>query len=883
MKAKRLSILLLVAAAALSGCAGGSGAALQLPQGAGLFETVISAVAQNGTPDGDFAPVQPRCTTAEALPGPTHAQDRSGQPMETLQNAKAAEPGSWAIYWYLCGTDLESGYGLASMDLQEMFSVALPENVTVVVQTGGAAQWAMPGIEGDALGRYEYRGDTWTHLQSLPNASMGDPETLADFLRFCHYYYPAEHTMLLFWGHGGGMLGGVGYDENYGYDSLTIGEINQAMSTDARRVKPYDLIGLDSCMMADLETLLSIGCGGAAARYVVASQSLESGFGWDYAAWLGALATDPTMDAPALGKTICDTYMDACVALGVQDQATLSVLDPRAAVYLSSALNDLLAPELFSAIAEGYLEPEDFRRAARRVMYFGENNPYYGYSETADLSGLADAVGRFATQETYQLVRGYLDATVSYRVGGPNTVGAAGISALYPYSGALPNGYENYGVGYAYLWLMGYVSNGTLDGRALDYVQALPDALQAQRDQCDRLRQQGAFCFQDGPDGMPGLCIDPELLGSVQAISYQYVYLRQDLGQDNTILWNMPAPAADPGWQSGAFTCPLNFIWRLNGHPVYVEVLDQGPGGSHYKTYLMVNGEPWEVIFYHDPLSQSVALGQGRLLNQDGTFRPTSRWFALNKGDTVTPLFYEGGIDLAPGEGALCAGEPFTYDGSFELALSADAPAGHYQISATVTDVLGRQFSSNILYLDFSGEGGAQYWYDRPGYELLLWEEPAQPEPDVYRYEYGGEGDQDASGGPPCIPCSWQKLGYLTEEEEQAARQRLLAGEIAPWQYFRYRDPALFDEAIRYLRQGIFYDSSPVYLYEEHMASESWRTDYGFASKQEYNDFCEAAIAQFAAGQAAKSEQQLQEETEMGIVMYPGQMLEDRACEWQQR
>lgn len=42
---------------------------------------------------------------------------------------------TWAVYWYLCGSDLESQYGCATEDLSEMLEVSLPENVTVVVET----------------------------------------------------------------------------------------------------------------------------------------------------------------------------------------------------------------------------------------------------------------------------------------------------------------------------------------------------------------------------------------------------------------------------------------------------------------------------------------------------------------------------------------------------------------------------------------------------------------------------------------------------------------------------------------------------------------------------------------------------------------------------
>ena len=61
---------------------------------------------------------------------------------------------SWAVYWYLCGSDLESEGGFATGDLSELLEVELPENVTVVIQTGGAAQWQNDVVEADKLQRF---------------------------------------------------------------------------------------------------------------------------------------------------------------------------------------------------------------------------------------------------------------------------------------------------------------------------------------------------------------------------------------------------------------------------------------------------------------------------------------------------------------------------------------------------------------------------------------------------------------------------------------------------------------------------------------------------------------------------------------------------------
>ena len=133
--------------------------------------------------------------------------------------APSGEDGSWAVYWYLCGSDLESEGGFATVDLNELLEVALPENVTVVIETGGAAQWQNEVIDGSLLQRYVYDSEGLTLVDEQPSASMGDSETLEEFLRFARENYPADRTAVVFWNHGGGSVSGASFDELYDCDS----------------------------------------------------------------------------------------------------------------------------------------------------------------------------------------------------------------------------------------------------------------------------------------------------------------------------------------------------------------------------------------------------------------------------------------------------------------------------------------------------------------------------------------------------------------------------------------------------------------------------------------------------------------------------------------
>ena len=90
--------------------------------------------------------------------------------------------GTWAVYWYLCGSDLESQNGCATADLSELLEVSLPENVTVVIQTGGASVWQNEIVDADKLQRYTYTSEGLELVDEQCSASMGAADTLESFL-----------------------------------------------------------------------------------------------------------------------------------------------------------------------------------------------------------------------------------------------------------------------------------------------------------------------------------------------------------------------------------------------------------------------------------------------------------------------------------------------------------------------------------------------------------------------------------------------------------------------------------------------------------------------------------------------------------------------------
>ena len=231
------------------------------------------------------------------------------------------------ILIYMCGSDLESGWdgeststsdhGYASKDISEMLSndigVDQPDNVNVVIQTGGAKAWASThGINAQKTGRYHIENQTLVQDGDLLNkANFGTTATLQSFLTWGIQNYYADRISLVLWNHGGAMRG-VCYDENYGTngDPLLNSEVEAALSNTFTALgrptsNKLEWIGYDACVMQvqDIAEFNSTYF-----KYMVGSEELENGGGWDYDAWLDESFSNA--DTPTILTAICDGFVE---------------------------------------------------------------------------------------------------------------------------------------------------------------------------------------------------------------------------------------------------------------------------------------------------------------------------------------------------------------------------------------------------------------------------------------------------------------------------------------------------------------------------------------------------------------------------------------------
>ncbi len=335
--------------------------------------------------------------------------------------AAYADTPTMTILMYMCGTDLQSD---CVNDLYEMCAAEIPDNVTVVVQAGGASQWDDSRLRANRINRFTIVDYDFSDVTVCAWQNMGTQDTLEDYLNWAVSSYPADRYMLVFWNHGGGSNSGVCFDETADYDGLTIHEINDALYnfTEANPDFHLDVIGFDACLMATYETAAHMQY---YADFMVASEELEPGLGWNYA-WLDALGENPALDAQGIGVAIADAYMEACLDENPDDYLSMSVLYLPAMEYLVSTMETYTA-YLSQALDAGQLST--FSRARQRMYAFGDFND--ATSDMVDMMALIDSTRTIAPQTADVLQTAY-ERVVRYNVGTRKFDYLTGMSVYFP-------------------------------------------------------------------------------------------------------------------------------------------------------------------------------------------------------------------------------------------------------------------------------------------------------------------------------------------------------------------------------------------------------------------------------------------------------------------
>lgn len=334
-------------------------------------------------------------------------------PLEEQGNASD----TYTLMLYMCASDLESECGFATEDLNEIMYGYTAGNLNVIVQTGGTAEWQNTVVADDRCQRYQVTEDGLELVDdSLGMQNMADSATLTDFIQYCSSNYAADHYGLVLWDHGGGVVGGYGYDENFGGDSMRLTEMSRALDDASVHL---DMLGFDACLMANFETCLMAA---PYADYLIASEEPEPGCGWYYTDWIGKLSENCGIPPKRYGRQIIDDYITESGWDSPSMYSTLGMFD------LQQVTQKLLpALSQFSDDAVQQLSAGEYRRISQ-----SRSNTRAVYQSELDHIDLLDYAQHSQSETADQLEQAVSDCVVYYRET-ENGSGDNGLSILFPY------------------------------------------------------------------------------------------------------------------------------------------------------------------------------------------------------------------------------------------------------------------------------------------------------------------------------------------------------------------------------------------------------------------------------------------------------------------
>jgi hypothetical protein len=256
---------------------------------------------------------------AEGEEAPSEAGDRGPDDVDP------AEQGTWTYLSYsMADTNLEAPM---LQDVVEMASVGSGDGLNVVAlvdraegetdaELGDIGDWTTAKV-------LHVQPDALEELADLGEIDMADPAELTAFIEFAVTSFPADHYALTISDHGGGWTG-IGPDDSSGQVmDLAELEVGIADGLAAAGIERFDLLGFDACLMATYEVASTLA---PYADYLLASEELEPGHGWNYAA-LSTVRDDPATDAATLGSAFVDGFAGQADEQGTGAEITLSLLD----------------------------------------------------------------------------------------------------------------------------------------------------------------------------------------------------------------------------------------------------------------------------------------------------------------------------------------------------------------------------------------------------------------------------------------------------------------------------------------------------------------------------------------------------------------------------
>lgn len=573
--------------------------------------------------------------------------------------------GKQTVLVYIIGSDLESKGENATKDLAEMMKSGSNDHLNVVVTTGGANSSDFKTVK-----RHFVQKGSLQTLTDLGSVNMGKAQTLQDFVTWGVQTYPADKYTLVLWNHGAGPvsidddIAVLGPDEVHG-DGLSLAEIDSALSNSrAATGKSFETIGFDACLMGSMEVASMLT---KHANYMVASEELEPGAGWEYTTWLNAIQANPSITGNALGKVIADSYLAAQQADNASG-VTLSVTDLSKVPALVSAFTDFASKAQTNFNNDASATRIALASARNKSLSYGADYALRSFFDLVDLKHLMQNAATAYPVESANIIS-KLEAAILHKVASTDMgTRSNGLSVYMPHreidssstdaQSVLKKKMDNYKTVSPSVWstlLDGYVQNAYQDTTA----PTVPTPTRS--------------------GNMVTATVTDADLSDVYVVTGQLV--------DKTMSIRNVETMDSKGGGSFSYELSAKAV-TLNGHPVstYITDIDPDQGIKYVEIPITYDGKFASIRYATSPSATEISA----VLFVDEEGNGASRTSEFKAGATIQPLARSMNLETDE-EFFIPIGNSFVLESDSPTFVNGSLPQGNY-----VSMIMASDFSGNL-------------------------------------------------------------------------------------------------------------------------------------------------------------------------------------------
>lgn len=595
---------------------------------------------------------------------------------------------------FMNGTDLESTYdeeyeefsAAGTTDIAEMTEIGSSDKVNFLLETGGTLEWENENIDASQNQRWLIEKDVITNVGNLGKQNMADGETLKAYILWAIENYPAKKYVLDLWNHGGGPIVGYGVDEYFEGDALVLEELGNVLeSVKLQTGVTFEVIGFDACLMGAVETAQVVA---PYAKYLVASEELEPGHGWNYTPIYSALINNPTMGGAELGKVIADGFYNQAVESETSAEVTLAVTDLSKIDLVTNAMDELFASIETDIDMDNDDNLTELYKVIANAKSFGGNTEEQGYTDITDLGDFAARLSdRYS--DASQKVLDALSEVIVYKIGGKLHQKAHGLSVYLPYKDK-----EYFDENLVVLDSLDISSNHK--SFVHDYVSSLSGIKVVEADQT------GISVNVPGEDDSSyELVIGATLLNQTEDVLLN-IY---EIDEENNVYRNLGFDAlAYYDETSETYMEDFGGYWAaLDGNRVSLQVVYDEVDYIEYEIPVMINGVRMNIqaTWFFDESEESggyYEINGAREAINNTTNMPDKNVTVLKSGDVIEPIFSV--FDMDTDEESEEIGNAIYYNEASMLSFD-ELESNDFMFRFEILDFSGESYFSDFYGIVF--------------------------------------------------------------------------------------------------------------------------------------------------------------------------------------